>query len=229
LCSPSGFRPISSGSSSASRPPWVCSIVPLPRHRAPAAISPPSPASSCAIAMAQISGGALHHSVHAAVPARDPCDPCRCDTEIAKSEMVFSFGRSARTARTSSSAALARITVAEIGASSVTDRVAEFRSAKRTRTITVRPGLDLARGRVPMRSARCSGAGRKTRSSPGLRRIADCAPAETRHPSRVRLTVDCCLAVFTDTGDAGFSIMMDRYQMSQGRRARSAFWHRDRG
>src|ERR1700730_4558886 len=45
----------------------------------------------------------------------------RCDTEIARSEMVFSSGGSARTARTSSSAISARIPVADIGASSVTD------------------------------------------------------------------------------------------------------------
>src|SRR3984893_18691589 len=44
----------------------------------------------------------------------------------------------------------------EIGASSVTERVAESRLAKRTRTVTVRPGLDLARSRVPIRSARRS-------------------------------------------------------------------------
>src|SRR5260370_38825818 len=58
--------------------------------------------------------------------------------------MVFSSGCSARTARSSPSASSARITVAEIGASSVTERVTEFRLAKRTRTVTVRPGLDLA-------------------------------------------------------------------------------------
>ena len=40
--------------------------------------------------------------------------------------------------------------MAEIGASSVTDRVAELRLAKRTRTVTFRPGLDLARRRVPI-------------------------------------------------------------------------------
>jgi hypothetical protein len=64
--------------------------------------------------------------------------------------MVFSLGWSARTARTGSSASSARITVAEIGASSVTERVTEFRSAKRTLTVTVRPDLDLARSRVPI-------------------------------------------------------------------------------
>jgi MFS family permease len=34
------------------------------------------------------------------------------------------------------------------------ERVAEFRLAKRTRTVTVRPGLDLARSRLLIRSAR---------------------------------------------------------------------------
>ena len=54
----------------------------------------------------------------------------------------------------------ARIAVAEIGASSVTERVTERRSAKRTRTVTVRPGLDLARSRVAIRSARWRNVGR---------------------------------------------------------------------
>ena len=47
-----------------------------------------------------------------------------------------------------------------MGASSVTERVTEWRSAKRTRTVTVRPGLDLARSRVATRSARWRSVGR---------------------------------------------------------------------
>ena len=61
---------------------------------------------------------------------------------------------------------------------SVTERVAESRLAKRTRTVTVRPGLDLARRREPILSARCSRVGRKTRSSAGFLPIADCAPTD---------------------------------------------------
>ena len=47
----------------------------------------------------------------------------------------------------------ATFAVAEIGASSVMDRVTEWRSAKRTRTVTVRPGRDLPRSRVATLSA----------------------------------------------------------------------------
>ena len=47
----------------------------------------------------------------------------RFDTEIARSEMVFSSGCCASTVRTSSSAISARIAVVEIGAPSVTERL----------------------------------------------------------------------------------------------------------
>jgi hypothetical protein len=48
----------------------------------------------------------------------------------------------------------ARALVAEIGADSVSERVTERKSAKRTRTVMVRPASDLARSLAPMRSAR---------------------------------------------------------------------------
>ena len=57
--------------------------------------------------------------------------------------------------------------VAEIGAGSVTARVTERRSAKRTRTVMVRPARDLARSLAPMRSARWWSVGLKTRSIGG--------------------------------------------------------------
>jgi len=46
------------------------------------------------------------------------------------------------------------VAVAEIGASSVTERVTECMSAKRTRTVTVRPGRDFVRSLVATLSAR---------------------------------------------------------------------------
>src|SRR5262245_41524239 len=46
------------------------------------------------------------------------------------------------------------IAVAEIGESRVTERVTECRSAKRTRTVTVRPGRDFARSLLATLSAR---------------------------------------------------------------------------
>ena len=72
-------------------------------------------------------------------------------------------------------------------ASSVTDRVTARRSAKRTRTVTVRPASDLARRRVPILSATAS-AGRKTRSTAGLRPSADWAYERAR----------CCVLIFAD-------------------------------
>ena len=92
--------------------------------------------------------------------------------------MVRSAGWSASAWRTSSSAISASIAVAEIGWSSVIDRVTARMSAKRTRTVTVRPGRDLALSRVATRSARCSSVGRNTLSSAGFLPIADCAPAD---------------------------------------------------
>ena len=53
-----------------------------------------------------------------------------------------------------------------------------MRSAKRTRTVTVRPGRDLARSRAAILSARWRSVGRNTRSSAGFLPIADCAPAD---------------------------------------------------
>ena len=53
----------------------------------------------------------------------------------------------------------------------------EVGEANADRHASAGPGRDLARSRVPMRSARCSRAGRKTRSSPGL-------PADRRLRSR---------------------------------------------
>jgi hypothetical protein len=94
------------------------------------------------------------------------------------SEMVLSPGCCASTLRTNSSAISARVTVAEIGASSVTERVTERRSAKRTRTVTVRPGRDLARNLLATLSARRRSVGIKTVSSAGFLPSADCAPAE---------------------------------------------------
>ncbi len=85
----------------------------------------------------------------------------RCDTEIASSEIVRlvrvvgerrahqllgDLGERSRSPRSA--------------ASSVIERVTERRSAKRTRTVTVRPGRDFARSRVATRSARCSSVGR---------------------------------------------------------------------
>src|SRR4029077_16867193 len=102
----------------------------------------------------------------------------RFDTEIAKSEMVFSHGCWASTVRTSSSAISARIAVVEIGASSVMERLNERRSAKRPRTVTVRPGRELARSRLQILSARWRSVGRKTHSSAGLLPSADLAPAD---------------------------------------------------
>ena len=81
-------------------------------------------------------------------------------------------------ARTSSWAISARIAVAEIGVSSVTERVTEWRSAKRTRTVTVLPGRHFARRRVATLSARWRSVGRKTRSSAGFLPSADWAPAD---------------------------------------------------
>ncbi|ESW64867.1 hypothetical protein X771_24470 [Mesorhizobium sp. LSJC277A00] len=52
------------------------------------------------------------------------------------------------------------------------------RSAKRTRTVTVRPGRDFALSRLATRSARCSSTGPKIRASAGRLPSADCAPAE---------------------------------------------------
>ena len=92
--------------------------------------------------------------------------------------MVFLSGCCASTVRTSSSAISARIAVVEIGASSVRERQTERRSAKRTRTVTVRPGRDLARSRLQILSARWRSVGRKTHSSAGLLPRADCAPAD---------------------------------------------------
>ena len=70
------------------------------------------------------------------------------------------------------------IAVAEIGAPSVTDRVTERKSLKRTRAVTVRPDLDFARSRAPILSARCRRVGRKTASLAGFLPSADCAPAD---------------------------------------------------
>src|SRR5262249_39937632 len=56
--------------------------------------------------------------------------------------------RSARTPRTKPSAISARALVAEIGAESVSERVTERKSAKRTRTGIVRPVSDLAPSRA---------------------------------------------------------------------------------
>jgi Tfp pilus assembly protein PilF len=67
-----------------------------------------------------------------------------------------------------------------MGASSVTERVTEWRSAKRTRTVTVRPDKDLARSRAPILSARRRSVGRKTLSSAGL---LPSATREKRRPS----------------------------------------------
>ena len=60
-----------------------------------------------------------------------------------------------------------------IGAGKVRARVTDRRSAKRTRTVTVRQGRSLARSRLAMRSARCCRTGRKTRSVAGWRPSAD--------------------------------------------------------
>jgi hypothetical protein len=49
--------------------------------------------------------------------------------------------------------------VAEIGAGSVTELIAERRSAKRTRTVTVLPARDFDRSRVATLSARCQSVG----------------------------------------------------------------------
>ena len=72
----------------------------------------------------------------------------------------------------------ARIAVAEIGASSVTARVTERRSAKRTRSVTVRPGRDFARRRLATRSARWRSMGRNAPPATGFLPNADCAPAD---------------------------------------------------
>jgi hypothetical protein len=102
----------------------------------------------------------------------------RFDTEIASREMVFSSACLANTPRTRSTAISASIAVAETGAGSVTERVIERRSAKRTRTVTVRPGRHLARSRVATLSARCQSVGRNMCSSAGFLPSADCAPAD---------------------------------------------------
>ena len=63
-----------------------------------------------------------------------------------------------------------------VGASSVVERVIERTSAKRTRTVTVRPGRDLARSRLETRSARWRNVGgTMTRSSAGLLQRASAA------------------------------------------------------
>ena len=73
---------------------------------------------------------------------------------MASSVMILSRGWSASAARTRSSAISASIVVAEIGASKVIDRVTARMSAKRTRTVTVRPASAFARSREATRSAR---------------------------------------------------------------------------
>ena len=86
----------------------------------------------------------------------------RCDTEIASSEIV-------RSSRVIGQHAAHQV-LGDLGErggrrdrrGSVSARVTARRSAKRTRTVTVRPASDLARSRAPMRSARCCSVGRKT-------------------------------------------------------------------
>ena len=86
-------------------------------------------------------------------------------------------GDPARTPRTRSSATSASALVAEIGADSVSERVTERKSAKRTRTVIVRPARDLARSRGPKRSAMMERRFEHA-SIAGCRPSADCAPAE---------------------------------------------------
>ena len=128
----------------------------------------------------------VHLEVQAEVQAPDP-SALRDATQRSPGARWSSHpGVRASAARTRSSAISARIMVAEIGASSVTERVTDFRLAKRTRTVTVRPGLDFARSRLPIRSARCSRVGLKTCSSAGFLPIADCAPADrARRPTLI--------------------------------------------
>ena len=102
----------------------------------------------------------------------------RLDPEIASSEIVLSPGLSASTPRTRSTATSRRAAVALIGAGRVRARVTDRRSAKRTRTVTVRQGRPFARMRLAMRSARCCRTGRNTRSVAGWRPSADWAPTE---------------------------------------------------
>ena len=90
--------------------------------------------------------------------------------------MVFSSGCCASTMHTSSSAISARIAVVEIGALSVTERLTERRSAKRTRTVTVRPGRDLA-------GAGCKSCPLDGAASVGKRALQQaCCPALTVRP-----------------------------------------------
>ncbi len=103
---------------------------------------------------------------------------CKFDSAIASSEILLSFACLARTPRTKSSAISASIAGAEIGAASVTERLTERRSAKRTRTETVRPGRDLGLRRAPILSASCQSVGPNTLSCAGLLPRADCAPAD---------------------------------------------------
>jgi hypothetical protein len=64
---------------------------------------------------------------------------------------------------------LGGICVAETGAGKVVERVIDRISAKRTRTLTVRPGRDFARSRVAILTARWGSVGRNTRSSAARR------------------------------------------------------------
>jgi hypothetical protein len=91
----------------------------------------------------------------------------RCDTRIPSSDILGLCRYCARTARTSRSATPARAADVGIGVSNVTERVTARKSAKRTRTVTVRPNNDLARNRALILSARCRRAGRKTLSCAG--------------------------------------------------------------